>query len=198
MKIDIENKWVAIGIFAVLAFITVSPIFSNIGNWGANDWDQHFFYYEAARKSIVDYGQMPLWNPWYCGGNALMAHPESVALYPLFLLNLLFGTVIGLKLQIFLHLIIGMFGMWLVSRYFKLAKYSCYVPALVFMLSSWFASRMFVGHTLYLTFTLLPFVFLFYLKSLRKTKFVVIAALFLMLMVFGGGTTYPKSSTSLE
>jgi len=175
----------------------VLPIFKNITYWGTNDWDQHFFYYESARKSIIEYKQFPLWNPWYCGGNALLAHPESAFLYPLFIFNLIFGTVIGLKIQIFLHLIIGMFGMWLLSKHFKLAKYSCYLPSIIFMLGSWFVSRMFVGHTLYLSFALLPYVFLFYLKSLRKFKFIILTAIFLTLMIFGGGTTYPLFLTLL-
>ncbi len=196
MKKILDNK-TALVIFALIALVFVFPIFKDIQNWGTNDWDQHFFYYESARKSIVDYNQFPLWNPWYCGGSALFAHPESSFLYPLFIVNLLFGTVIGLKIQIFLHLIIGMFGMWLLSKHFKLAPFSSYLPAIIWMLSSWFASRMFVGHALYLSFTLLPYVFLFYLKSLRKIKFVIISAMFLVLMILGGGTTYPFLLTAL-
>lgn len=193
----IEKHWFALIIFTLIALLIVSPIFKSINNWSSNDWDQHFFYYEAARKSIAEYKQFPFWNPWHCGGNALLAHPESAFLYPLFILNLIFGTVIGLKIQIFLHLIIGMFGMWLLAKYFKLAKYSSYFPPIIFMLSSWFVSRMFVGHTLYLSFTLLPYVLFFYLKSLKNFKFIIICALFLTLMIFGGGTTYPLFLTLL-
>ncbi len=193
----IKKEWFALIVFILISFAMVSPIFKNLTYWGTNDWDQHFFYYDSARKSIVDYKQFPLWNPWYCGGNALLAHPESAFLYPLFIFNLIFGTVIGIKIQIFLHLIIGMFGMFLLSKYFKLAPYSSYLPPIIFMLSSWFASRMFVGHTLYLSFTLLPYVLFFYLKSLKRIKFIIIAAIFLTLMIFGGGTTYPLFLTSL-
>jgi len=108
MKTDIVKKnWFALVIFILISLVVVSPIFKNITYWGTNDWDQHFFYYESARKSIIEYKQFPFWNPWYCGGNALLAHPESSFLYPLFIINLLFGTVVGLKIQIFLHLIIG-------------------------------------------------------------------------------------------
>ena len=72
--------------------------------WGSRDWDQHLFFHEAPRKTIVEYGQIPLWNPYYCGGTILLGNPQSRCLAPTFPLVLAAGTVAGIKLDLLLHL----------------------------------------------------------------------------------------------
>lgn len=189
-KFNIKNNWTALLIFTIISLIVLFPIFKNINYWGQADWDQHFFYNAVPRKTILTEHQIPLWNPYYCGGNVLLAHPESTWLSPFFVFILLFGTVAGLKIQIFVHMLLGMFGMFLLSKQLKLKPISCYLPPFIFMLSSWFMMHILVGHTLYLTMAYLPFIFLFYLKSIKKTVYLILSALFLAIMFFGGGT-YP-------
>ena len=68
-------------------------------------------------KVDLEFKQFPLWNPYYCGGNAMLANPQSSFLNPLFIFVLTFGEIIGLKLLIFIYLIIGLFGMFLLASY---------------------------------------------------------------------------------
>jgi len=187
---NLNNKWTALIIFAIISLAVFFPIFSNISYWGQGDWDQHFFYNEVPRQTILDFHEIPLWDPAQCGGNVLLAHPESVWLSPFFIFVLIFGTVLGLKIQILLHMILGMFGMFLLSKHLKIKTISCYIPPIIFMLSSWFMLHLFVGHTLYLTMVYLPFALLFFLKSFEKPKLIIFSAIALVLMFFGGGT-YP-------
>ena len=191
MKINLENKTTALSIFILLSTILLFPIFKNIDYIGSYDWDQHFFYNAVPRVSLLKYHEFPLWNPYYCGGDAMLAHPESSFLSPTYLFILLFGEIIGLKMLVFLHLVVGMFGMFLLAKYFRLEKYSSYLPPIIFFFSSWFASRIIVGHTLYLTLAFLPYVFLYFLKSLKKQQYIIICAIFLSLIILGGGATYP-------
>lgn len=193
---DLENKWFALAVFLIISLTATFPVFKNIDYLGTGDWDQHFFYNAVPRETMLKFHQIPLWNPYYCGGNVLLAHPESVWLSPMFLLVLIFGTVIGLKIQILIHLIIGMFGMFLLSKYYKMGKYSSYMPSIIFMLSTWYVSRMMVGHSLYMTMVYLPYIFLFYLKSFKKIKYAIVSALILAIVFFGGGT-YPFVFTLL-
>src|SRR3989338_11644027 len=137
--------WSPLLIFTILALLFIYQIFQNITYWGGGDWDQHFFYSEAARKTILEYHQFPFWNPWYCGGNALLAHPESLFLGPFFILNLIFGTVIGFKLPILVPLIIGLLGLYLICPWSKLRRFSSYLAPILFMLSSAFANRVVAG-----------------------------------------------------
>ncbi len=47
-----------------IALVFTLPIFRNFDYWGVQDWDQHFFYQVVARRSILQYRQFPLWNPY--------------------------------------------------------------------------------------------------------------------------------------
>jgi len=89
--------------FAVVSLVFFFPMLTSFSNWGLYDWDQHFFYHASPRLSILDYGQFPLWNAHYCGGNPLLANPQSGFLSPFFPLVMLFGAVAGLKLQVILY-----------------------------------------------------------------------------------------------
>ena len=64
-------------------------------NWGILDWNEHFLYHGVPYQSIIEHGQFPLWNPYSCGGNPMLANPQSRFLSPLFLIDLAFGVVVG-------------------------------------------------------------------------------------------------------
>ncbi len=176
--------------FAAISTVFAVPLLANFGNWGLYDWDQHLFYHESPRTSMLNYGQFPLWNAHYCGGTPLLANPQSPFLSPFFLLVLLFGAVAGLKLQILFYLLLGLFGTFLAARELKAAPIPASLAAVIFMLSSWFALRVRVGHTTFFPFALLPLAFYLYLKSLQKPRWLAAAALTLAIMFLSGGI-YP-------
>ena len=35
---------------------------------GIGDWDYHQSWSLAGYRSIMEYGQLPMWSPWHCGG----------------------------------------------------------------------------------------------------------------------------------
>ncbi len=182
--------------FTAVSAIFFLPLVQNFSNWGLYDWDQHLFYHEAPRTSILNYGQFPLWNAHYCGGTPLLANPQSPFLSPFFFLVLLFGALAGLKLQILFYFLLGLFGTFLTARQLKTAPIPALLAAVIFMLSSWFALRVRVGHTTFFPFALLPFVFYFYLKSLQKPRWIAASALTLTIILLSGGI-YPFYATVL-
>ncbi|MBI2144228.1 hypothetical protein HYU17_03705 [Candidatus Woesearchaeota archaeon] len=194
MKPLVAAAAVAISVFA--AFLFLQPVFSNIHNWGLYDWDQHFFYHEAPRVSILSFGQFPSWTPYYCGGNPLLANPQSPFLSPFFAFVLAFGAVVGLKLEALVYLAIGLLGTFLAAGKLGCSKPASFFAAIAFMFSSWFAVRVVVGHTTFFPFALLPFVFLFYLSSASadsmasRIRWVIAAAIALAIMFLSGGI-YP-------
>ena len=120
----------------------------------------------------------------------MLANPQARFLSPLFLLHLLFGSITGVKLEIWLYVVIGMFGMFLLSRQIGLAPKSAYLPPAIFMLSTPYALHLTGGHTWFMAFAYLPYVVLFYLKAQRRLVYALGGSVFLTLMIFGGGT-YP-------
>ncbi len=79
-------------------------------HWGIWDWDYQCSLLEAARKTIVEYGQWPMWNPWLGGGHSLAGHALGRTANPSFLPVLVLGTLPGVKLDILLYMLIGQVG----------------------------------------------------------------------------------------
>jgi len=172
--------------FLLLALIYGFPISRNIGNWGHMDWDQYTFWNAVPRETILRHHQFPLWNPYSNGGNVLLALPQSPFLTPFYIPVLIFGPIIGLKLEIIIHLLVGMLGMFLLSKYINSRAYSSYLPPIIFMLSSIYTLHLAEGHMEWSSMAFVPWLFLFYLKSLEYIKYVIGSILSYALMIFGG------------
>ncbi|MCC6502793.1 MAG: hypothetical protein IT362_06640 [Deltaproteobacteria bacterium] len=186
-------------ILVAAALFFISPVFHDINNVGVSDWDSHFFFHAVPLRTIAEFGQFPLWNPYYCGGNAMLASPESNFLAPSFIFVLLFGEVVGVKLIIAFYAVMGFIGMYLLSRVLGMKRASSLVPAVIFMTSSWFALRISEGHSSFLPFGLMPFVAAMYIKALDEKnwlKWAAAASFFYAWMILGGGV-YPFTVTSM-
>lgn len=173
--------------FAFTAFVFTLPVFRNIDYWGIQDWDQAFFYHAVPRATILEYRQFPLWNPYYCGGTVLLARPQSQILTPLYALVLIFGVVVGIKIQVFLYLVVGLSGVYFLGRYYGMSKPAAVMSSLVFMLNSMYALIVAAGMPAFMPLAFIPWVFLYYLKSFRNLRYALLSGLFCLLMFFGGG-----------
>ncbi len=173
-------------LFCVVAIAFAAPVLRDIHNWGILDWDFQLHHHAAPRSAILDHAEIPLWNPYNWSGVPMLGHPESRVLAPTFALTLLFGEVIGLKLEILIHLVIGMLGAYLLLRHFEAGRVAASTAAIVFMLSSSYALHLTVGHVWALSHAYLPWAFLFYLKALDELRYSLIASLVLLLTLFGG------------
>jgi len=176
----IIRKYVPLAVLAALALIYISPVLADIRNIGVADWDSQFFYHAAPLKTILEYGQFPLWNPYFCGGAPMLASPELSFLSPAYVLVLLFGEVVGVKLVIVLFTVLGMWGMYMLSRTLGLGRVSSLFPPVAYIMSSWYALRITEGHSGFLPFALLPYVVAFYVKSVeeRSIKSFILSGLF--------------------
>jgi len=184
--------------FIIISFLFPIPIFNNIHNWGISDWEAAFETYAIPKKIITGYNQFPLWNPYINGGVPFLAHPLwSHFLFMTLIPVLFFGEVIGIKISILIHLLIGMFGMYLLSRYYKLKNPIAILPSFIFMLNGFYALRLVVGNTWVLESSFIPYVFLFYLKSFDSKKNIIFASIFLALMLLAGTHTFLFTSLFL-
>jgi hypothetical protein len=87
------------------------PVLAHPGRIGVVwDWPEFLIRNWVATHSIRYFHQLPLWNPYECGGMPLLAHPSSRVVTPLFALPLIFGPIVGLNLQIPAHLAIAWIG----------------------------------------------------------------------------------------
>ena len=174
-------------LFLIISLIFLSDIFHNINNIGIVDWDFSFEIYAMAKRTILTYHQIPFWNPYIDGGGPFLANPNwgqflSLTLIPV----LVFGEVVGVKISILVHLLIGMAGMYFLSKYYKLKEPISFLLPFIFMLSGYYVTHLTGGHIWVLMTAFIPYVFLFYLKSFDDKKNIVFASIFLALMLLAG------------
>ncbi len=178
--------------YGALSVIFCWPLFAQPQGLGANDWDQHLFYYGVVLKNIVEYGQMPFWNPWYCGGNVMWQNPQVALLSPVYPLTAVMSLQLAMKVNIVLHYWIGFIGMHvLLTRIIGVT----FLPVVIYLATLVTASgapaiHLRVGHSVFLPGFYLPFQIYFFLTAFKtgEWKYVLMAAATMALMIFNGGT----------
>ena len=177
-------------LFTALAVGVLYPALEHISWWGVHDWSQFYTYFGVPRRAIVEYQEMPGWNPYFYGGNVQWGHPDDATLSPIFLPILLWGEVIGAKINILMVLVGGMFSMWFLARRLKLSATAALFAAAVWGLNGWHAYHFAVGHCDHLTFLFQPLAVLFFLKSMDDLRWSIALGAVTALMFLSGGP-YP-------
>src|SRR5579862_4150387 len=99
-----NNRYEVLGATLVSVAFAVffgSSILQHLSTEGLpQDWDFLLQLRWAASNSLLQFHQFPFWNPYKCGGMPLLANPQADFLTPLFFLDLVFGPVVGVHLQI--------------------------------------------------------------------------------------------------
>src|SRR5687768_16642181 len=108
-----ERTSVRLAIFALIATALVWSMLPTAG-WLNEFRDAQVLtlHERAAVDAVHRFGQLPLWDPWYCGGLYGLGAPQSRFAAPPFLLSLLFGAERAEPLVIFFFTILGMEGMY--------------------------------------------------------------------------------------
>ena len=130
----IEREW---GSFALLlvTLALVFPLMSNPGGLGFADWDFFLEKHEAVRRSIMDWGQFPWWDPWCRGGFPLAAEPQVGAISPATPFVLLFGTSIGLRVATLLFVWLAVEGAYRTGWLWFREAWSAAAVALIYGLN---------------------------------------------------------------
>lgn len=137
---------------ALLAFIVLA-LWSDVlvGNRAlyARDVARVYVPERAVLREILRNGELPLWNPHYGGGQPLAANPAYEAFYPPQWLVLLPDLLLGIHLEIVLHILLAALGMYAFLRAMDLSPAAAFFGALSLAL----------GGLVLSTVNLLPFLF---------------------------------------
>ena len=99
------------------AFAVGAPLLSSPGAISPNDdWTQIFAFQAYLEDSLLRDGELPERSHMLGSGFPLPAHPEYPIISPLTPSVLLFGAVLGTKINVLLVLLAGVLGMWLLTR----------------------------------------------------------------------------------
>lgn len=175
--------------FAVISVLFLWPLYQHLDYWGILDWDAFLFRNSVSRDSLVEFGQLPLWNPYSQGGLPHLAHPETNVFSLPFLIDLIFGVFLGVRISMVLHLFLGLTGMFCLARHLGLERPAAVLTACIAMLNGMYVCFLATGTTsIGLAIGYMPWALCFFLKSLDDRRQVGGAALCLALMWLQGGT----------
>jgi len=155
-------------------------------HFGLYDWNFFLYQHQYWHISLFSFKQIPLWNPYACGGMSFIGRPDvSVLPFPIIFVTA-FGTLAGLRIMAVFYIFFGMAGMFYVCRYLKIWIIPSLLAAVIFSMNGALALRIMAGHLGWLSVAYLPFIFLFYLKSLKKFRYLFLCSLFLAFVAAEG------------
>jgi hypothetical protein len=124
----------------------VIVLFADVLFLGNNFWFRDLFVYHFPMKKIVRdtiaSGQFPWWNPWWGGGQPMIANPAYEIFYPPQWLIFIGSYPFGFALHIVAHVVIALVGMYAFLRSIPLRIEAAMFGALSFGLSGFFFGTM--------------------------------------------------------
>ncbi len=166
-----RQRWLAAG-----ALLTAAVPLALGGFWndrqllGINDWDFYFSVHHDVRTILLDHGVFPFWNPYICGGTAGLADPEFRLFTFTFLLEVIFGIPIGLRLSIFFATAVGGLGMLALSKRIGLSPLAGLLAALAVSFSSVNLLEIVEGHPNIFSAMWIPWIFWAWLAAYRQQR----------------------------
>jgi hypothetical protein len=158
----------------------------NIHYYSINsDWLLYLSFNRYIRDSLLIHHQFPLWCPYLGGGFPVISLPIFTALHPLIANSILFGEVVGIKIDIVIFHVISVVGMFYLTRHYLKYSYPGFVIStlLVILNQWWFYYVFFGGNYLELWYFTFPLIFFFFLKSQEQKIYRITTALMLALML---------------
>lgn len=128
------DRWVPWVLRAAVLSLAI-PFVQHPDGLGFGDWDFFLEKYEGMRRTVLEWGQFPWWNPWNKGGFPLAAHPLISPVSVAGPLVLALGTTRGLGLADAACLLIAVEGAYRLARLWLGEPWSAALVGLVFGLN---------------------------------------------------------------
>lgn len=151
------------------------------------DWAYFVHHTTVASRTWTEYGQVPFWNPWFCGGIPALANIQTDALAPDLLLTLPFDVPVALALRTFLFFVLGLEGTWHYARHHGVRGFGGVVAAAAFAFSGRFMMVLWDGHLPFMTFALAPWALWGLERSYERPRWALLSALAVAWVFMNGG-----------
>jgi hypothetical protein len=171
----------------VLSLLFFYRIIITLEPFGMYDWYNHYDYYDWIKQCLVRFGQIPLYMPDAMHTPDFLANAQTPLLGPLVWLLLIVSTTSYLKILIVFYSAVGIAGMYLLLRDWKVCPALAILYGIAFAFNGFFQTHIAVGHHWVLGLFLLPTTLWLYRKSvLDNTKYFLPAAAINVIPLFEG------------
>jgi hypothetical protein len=182
--------------------IAVSPTLRDLDLYGGHDWDEMSAHRLLTVKSLLGFGQLPLWMPYGCGGYSEWSNVQGATnlVSPFLPAYLLLELRHALRIELVGTGLIAALGTWQLAGLFTRSVVARTFACLVFVANGRFALQAATGHLWHLQYCYVPWVFwglerLLGSRRLEPTP-LVIGGGALSLLVYSGGI-YPLPQAAL-
>jgi hypothetical protein len=166
--------------------------FRRASSTGAHyDWRLYLQMWETMRVGIQRFGELPLWNPYQCGGVTIWGNPQSWLFSPLFYPALLVGTAVAMKARMLLLCTLGLVGMYVLARrVHRISPIGSLLAAVPWACSGFFSWHNLAGHAAFQSIWLFPWVLYLSRRAERDGRFCAANAAVIFFMAVDGAS-YP-------
>ncbi len=187
-----KTRWLALIAFALaLSVFAWWPMLASYPGTQTGDGPFYHKMIEAARVSVLRYHELPLWNPYECGGVPLWDNPQGVAGAPLVWLSPLVGTTRAIELWYVLHSVIGFVCMWVFSRRdVGLSRAASLVAAASWTFAGVHNQHLTGGHFVWVPYLYYPLALHLWRRAERDARAAVGTGIIVALSIYEGGA-YP-------
>lgn len=106
----------------------------------------YYPHVEVLRRGLAESGGLPLWNFHEFGGTPFLGNLVDGVFYPPNSLFFLIPTVRALEILVVLHLALAAFGLYRLTRSYRLPRGACTLAACAYVLSLTLVARLAAGH----------------------------------------------------
>ncbi|MFH1808589.1 MAG: hypothetical protein ABIJ09_07585 [Pseudomonadota bacterium] len=196
------RQWLGgVGVLLLFLALAVAQTWGYFEGWSSTtrvrDWVVYQAALETTRQSVREYREVPAWDPWRCGGAPHLANPFVDALSPWGALVLLLDVAPTVRLNVLVHLLAAMLGMWWWARRRGLDVVPALAAALAFGLSGFFIAATSWGFAFLLPAAYLPLVLAGYEAGRERWTGALPAAAAVALMLLEGGLGVAQASLFL-
>jgi hypothetical protein len=153
----------------------------------AHDWAYFTHHAHSAFLTYVRFHQIPMWDPYYCGGIPVLGNLQDNAVAPSMIFPILFGLMPGLKIAWFAFFVAGMEGTFRYARHLGIRGAGAVAAALAFSFSGRFVQIFHDGHPVFLAFLLTPWAMLCLEKGFRSWRWTFAGSIVMTVIFLEGG-----------
>jgi hypothetical protein len=186
----------ALVVVAMVLFV-LGPILADPQGYGRHDWDQAMAQRYLVKKTLLRFHELPLWNPYECGGHPAWASFEGdpVVAAPWLPAYLWLPLPVALRIEIAVSALWGAAGAWLLASRFTRSHVACAFVAVVFAVDGRWTLELTAGNAWHLVYAWMPWALFFFDRAIGeepapgppRARSAVGAGACLAMMVYAGG-----------
>lgn len=188
---------VATLVAAVLAVVAWLPMIDNAPKTPEGDGRYFLRAIETGKVAVLRYHELPLWNPFDCGGAPLWDNPEGISSSPILLLATPINGLVTLWIWNLFHIAAGWVSMWFFARVeLRVTRVAAFAAASLWAFGVCHASQYAGAHSALISFMWVPLALLLWRRAEEHVEAAIGLGLLVALMFFDGAT-YPIPHTAL-